>query len=71
MSIFDGGRLTAEEASGLKPVDDELVGLKLLTFEQAEPLLRPSMARRIDSAIGALAEDGPRYLEFGRSQASH
>jgi hypothetical protein len=71
MFIFDGGRLTVEEAAGLRPTDDELVGLKLLTYEQAEPLLRPSMARRIDSAIGALAEDGPRYLEFGRSPVSH
>jgi len=70
MFIFDGGRLTGEEAAGLRPTDDELVGLKLLTYEQAEPLLRPSMARRIDSAIGALAEDGPRYLEFGRCEAS-
>jgi ADP-ribose pyrophosphatase YjhB (NUDIX family) len=70
MFIFDGGRLTGEEAAELKPTDDELVGLKLLTYEQAEPLLRPSMARRIDSAVAALAEDGPRYLEFGRSQSS-
>jgi ADP-ribose pyrophosphatase YjhB (NUDIX family) len=67
MFIFDGGRLTSEEAAGLKHTDDELVGLKFLTYEQAEPLLRPSMARRIESALGALAEDRPRYLEFGRS----
>ncbi|MEU8229214.1 hypothetical protein AB0C12_06345 [Actinoplanes sp. NPDC048967] len=67
MFVFDGDRLTGEEAASLKHTDDELVGLKLLTYEQAQPLLRPSMARRIDSAIGALTDDGPRYLEFGRS----
>jgi ADP-ribose pyrophosphatase YjhB (NUDIX family) len=66
MFIFDGGHLTDKEATRLKPTDEELIGLKLLTFEQAEPSLRPSMARRVESAIDALKEDSPRYLEFGR-----
>jgi hypothetical protein len=49
-------------------VAEELIGLKLLTFEQAEPPLRPSMARRVESAIDALKEDSSRYLEFGRTR---
>ena len=70
MFVFDGGRLTREECAELKPTDDELVELKLLTFKNAEPLLRPSMARRIDSAVSALSESEPRYLEFGRPQSN-
>lgn len=66
MFIFDGGCLSSGEPATLKHTDDELVGLKLLPYEQAEPLLRPSMGRRVEPAMAALNEDGPRYLQFGR-----
>lgn len=67
MFIFDGGQLDDDQAHALKPTDDELTGLRFLSYEQAVPQLRPSMARRIGSALHALAEDQPRYAEFGRS----
>jgi hypothetical protein len=41
--------------------------LRFLTYDEAVPLLRPSMARRVRSALDALDEGQPRYAEFGRS----
>ncbi|PGH46356.1 NUDIX hydrolase [Micromonospora sp. WMMA1996] len=67
MFIFDGGQLDDDQAEALRPTDDELTGLRLLPYEEAIPHLRPSMARRVESALSALAEGQPRYTEFGRS----
>ncbi|MGC4774921.1 NUDIX domain-containing protein [Micromonospora chalcea] len=67
MFIFDGGQLEDEQAQALKPTDDELTGLRFLRYEEAVPHLRPSMARRVQSALDALADGQPRYAEFGRS----
>ncbi|MEU5565051.1 NUDIX hydrolase [Micromonospora musae] len=68
MFIFDGGQLSSEQAAALTPTDDELTGLRFLAYEDAVPLLRPSMARRVETALQALGEGQPRYAEFGRSQ---
>lgn len=67
MFIFDGGQLDDDQAEALKPTDDELTGLRFLTYEEAVGQLRPSMARRVGSALHALTEGQPRYAEFGRS----
>jgi 8-oxo-dGTP pyrophosphatase MutT (NUDIX family) len=67
MFIFDGGQLDEDQAADLKPTDDELKDLRFLTYDEAVPLLRPSMARRVRSALDALDEGQPRYAEFGRS----
>ncbi|MGW1062180.1 NUDIX domain-containing protein [Micromonospora rubida] len=68
MFIFDGGQLGEDQAAALSPTDDELTGLKFLDYEEAVPLLRPSMARRLRSALDSLEEGQPRYAEFGRSR---
>jgi 8-oxo-dGTP pyrophosphatase MutT (NUDIX family) len=68
MFIFDGGRLSSDEVRDLRPSDDELIGLRFLSLEQAEARLRPSMARRVYAAVDALSENEPYYLEFGRPQ---
>lgn len=66
MFIFDGGRLTDEQAKGLRPTDDELVGLRFLPYEEALSMMKPSMARRIRASVEALEDGLPRYLDFGR-----
>jgi 8-oxo-dGTP pyrophosphatase MutT (NUDIX family) len=68
MFIFDGGQLDEDQAAALKPTDDELKGLRFLAYDDAVPLLRPSMARRVRAALDALDDDQPHYAEFGRSQ---
>ncbi|WP_091553061.1 NUDIX domain-containing protein [Micromonospora pattaloongensis] len=67
MFIFDGGHLDEDQAAALKPTDDELTGLRFVPYQEAVPLLRPSMARRVASALRALDDGRPRYAEFGRS----
>ncbi|MEU9508557.1 hypothetical protein AB0D32_20045 [Micromonospora sp. NPDC048170] len=68
MFIFDGGQLDKDQAAALKPTDDELKGLRFLAYDDAVPLLRTSMARRVRAALDALDNDRPHYAEFGRSQ---
>jgi len=64
--IFDGGTVDPETMDGAKAQDDELDGLALLPLPEASARLRPSQTRRLESAVAALAESAPRYLEFGR-----
>ncbi|WDZ84572.1 NUDIX domain-containing protein [Micromonospora cathayae] len=68
MFVFDGGQLDERSAAALQPTDPELRGLRFLAFDDAVPLLRPSMARRIRAALDALDENQPCYTEFGRKQ---
>ena len=49
-------------------VPERGLGLKVLNLEQAAPLLRPSMVRRMRAALDAVADGEPRYLEFGRAR---
>ncbi|KXK60497.1 NUDIX hydrolase [Micromonospora rosaria] len=66
MFIFDGGQLDEHDASGIAPTDPELTGRKFLRYDEAVPLLRPSMARRLRSATEALNQGDVKYAEFGR-----
>ncbi|WP_428964294.1 NUDIX domain-containing protein [Micromonospora fluostatini] len=68
MFIFDGGQLDEQTATSLAPTDPELTGVRLLRYEDAVPLLRPSMARRLRSALDALDQGEVRYAEFGRAK---
>ena len=64
--IFDGGTIDAAILASTTARDGELDGVTLLTLDEASARLRPSQTRRLDAALGALAEPAPRYLEFGR-----
>ncbi|SCL17912.1 NUDIX domain-containing protein [Micromonospora inyonensis] len=67
MFIFDGGQLNESQSATLKIEDPELTGFRFLTLEESTPFLRPSMVRRIASALAALNDGSPRYAEFGRT----
>ncbi|WP_181785331.1 NUDIX domain-containing protein [Streptomyces phytophilus] len=64
--IFDGGILTAEQCSSLRPRDRELSAIKFLEPDHAVKMLQKRIARRAAQALKALEEQIPRYLENGR-----
>ncbi|GAA5035148.1 NUDIX domain-containing protein [Actinopolymorpha pittospori] len=66
MFIFDGGVLDSDQAQGLSARDGEVRDLEFLTIDEASPRLRPSMVRRLISAVDAL-HAGPTYAHFGRA----
>jgi ADP-ribose pyrophosphatase YjhB (NUDIX family) len=67
MFIFGGAQITDAQIASIELPDDELAAFKFLTLDEAAPLLKPSMARRLRLASQSM-EDGetPRYGEFGR-----
>jgi ADP-ribose pyrophosphatase YjhB (NUDIX family) len=65
--IFDGGRMTGEQAAGLQLQASELRGAEFVTLERAVDLTPPSLARRLAAALAAATEERPTYLKYGRS----
>ncbi|GGO44664.1 hypothetical protein GCM10012286_31450 [Streptomyces lasiicapitis] len=65
--IFDGGVLDGVRADELRPRDAELSDASFVTAADAQALLRPRLARRLDVAIRALAAGLPEYLYDGTS----
>ena len=68
MFIFDGGQLDQDQFEGIKIAEGEILAADFMHLDEAAPLIRPSMVRRLREAIIALKEGHPRYLEFGRSR---
>jgi 8-oxo-dGTP pyrophosphatase MutT (NUDIX family) len=64
--IFDGGMLSSEQIEAIRPAEGEIGNFEFLTFQDAKTRLRPSMARRVETAISALSVGVPQYVEFGR-----
>lgn len=69
MFVYDGGVLDEQQTATLKPRDAELKGLRFLSIEDASPMLRPSMVRRLHTAMEALASGASAYAEFGHPVA--
>lgn len=67
MFIFDGGVLSVDEALSVRAKDDELIDVRFLTLSDASPRLKPSMRRRLETALAALELATPVYAEFGRA----
>jgi 8-oxo-dGTP diphosphatase len=67
MLIFDGGVLSADDASGIRVPADELRGWAWCTAAEVEERLLPLLSRRIAAAVQARAEGGCAYLEDGFS----
>lgn len=68
MFIFDGGYLNEAQIVSINLPADELTAFKFLSLDEALPLLKPSMARRLHLACDSLdAGANPTYGEFGRS----
>lgn len=67
MFIFSGGTATDAQVASIRLPANELTAFKFLTLDEAVPMLKPSMARRLQLAWQARKEGGaPRYGEFGR-----
>ncbi|MDH6113659.1 8-oxo-dGTP pyrophosphatase MutT (NUDIX family) [Kitasatospora sp. MAP12-15] len=64
--IFDGGEITAEQATQLRPHDHELSDAVMLSTAAARERLRPRLQPRYDAALLALADGHARYLQDGR-----
>ena len=65
--IFDGGRMSAQQAASMKLQDSEIRSTEFVTLEQAQALTPPSLGRRIRSALTAADQGLPTYLRYGRS----
>lgn len=62
--IFDGGLVGEEDLAGFTLQPSEIAAVRLLTLEQARPLLTPLSARRL-AAITGLADGETALLEGG------
>ena len=65
--VYDGGRLTGEQAASIRLADDKLRSWAWCTVEQVHERMRPLVARRIEAALGAIREGGVVELEKGYS----
>jgi len=57
MFIFDGGVLGDAVAANLRLTDDELAGLRFVTLDEAQPLLKPRLWSQLDKALAARQSD--------------
>lgn len=64
--VFDGGTLSHEQATRIRPHDAELSETAFHAPSTAPSLLRPRLCVRLEAALLALADGVPRYLQDGR-----
>ncbi|WP_205629676.1 NUDIX domain-containing protein [Jiangella muralis] len=64
--VFDGGVLEAATVARMTPDPVEVAGVEFLTLAAAADRLRPSMARRLATALLASDAGATMYAEFGR-----
>ncbi|PZF83883.1 NUDIX domain-containing protein [Jiangella anatolica] len=64
--VFDGGVLDAATTARITADPVEVRGLVFLPLDEASRRLRPSMARRLATALLALESGETLYAEFGR-----
>ncbi|MEU4352480.1 NUDIX hydrolase [Streptomyces sp. NPDC023838] len=63
--IFDAGALGRDQATALRPHDEELSELAFVPSQQAGAWLRDRLSRRFEAAMEALVDRRPRYLHDG------
>lgn len=63
--VYDGGRLTDEQAAAIQLPDGELQSWAWCTVEEVHERMRPLVARRIEAALGGIADGGVAELENG------
>ncbi|MBL7502183.1 NUDIX hydrolase [Frankia sp. CNm7] len=70
--VFDGGRLSADEAAGIRLPAEELAAWSFTPLDQLSELMTPLLARRVAASLTARAagvtvylQDGAPYLENG------
>lgn len=68
--IFDGGALTKTQLEAIQLQADELKSFAFVTLEEASSRVKPSMHRRLNSAMKAADLGCPLYLQFGREMGA-
>jgi ADP-ribose pyrophosphatase YjhB (NUDIX family) len=63
--IFDGGVLSEDAISKIRPVDDELRAFEFCDQGRAKERLRPYVWRRVSVALDALETGGATYAQDG------
>ncbi|WNI20084.1 NUDIX hydrolase [Actinacidiphila sp. ITFR-21] len=63
--VFDAGVLSAEQAAGLKPSDEEISEHRFFEIPEALPLLPERQRARAVNALQVLEDGVPRYLRNG------
>ncbi|OHV29064.1 NUDIX hydrolase [Parafrankia colletiae] len=63
--VFDGGRLTREEAGRIRLPADELAAWSFAAADQLPDLMAPLLARRVAACLAARAAGTTVYLEDG------
>jgi ADP-ribose pyrophosphatase YjhB (NUDIX family) len=66
--IFDGGRMTAQQAGSLRLQESEIRSAEFVTLDRAAALTLPSVGRRLRAAAEAAEHTRTDYLNFGRRQ---
>ncbi len=65
MFIFDGGVLTTEQRASIQLGDAELREARFVTGDESRDLLRPYVFRRLEAALGAVANGMAPLLQDG------
>ncbi|RPF21087.1 ADP-ribose pyrophosphatase YjhB (NUDIX family) [Myceligenerans xiligouense] len=63
--VYDGGRMTDEQAAAIQLPHEELRSWAWCTVDQVHERMRPLVARRIEAALDAIADGGVVELENG------
>jgi 8-oxo-dGTP pyrophosphatase MutT (NUDIX family) len=67
--IFDGGTLSEDQVSTLRPHDEELSAVRFAPPKEVASVLRDRLSRRYQAALEALADGAARYLRDGEALA--
>jgi 8-oxo-dGTP diphosphatase len=65
VTVFDGGRLTPDEAAAIRLPAAELAAWSFAPADRLPHLMVPLLARRIAACLAALAAGETAYLEAG------
>ena len=60
--IFDGGTLSADQVRALRPHDNELSVVRLVTPDRAASMLRDRLLNRFQASLVARVESAPVFL---------
>ncbi|MDX3227211.1 NUDIX hydrolase [Streptomyces sp. ME19-01-6] len=64
--VFDGGTLDHDQATALRPHDDELSELAFVPPHHIDGWLQGRLGRRLEAAITALSDAHPKFLRDGQ-----
>ncbi|MBL7490727.1 NUDIX hydrolase [Frankia sp. AgB1.9] len=64
--VFDGGRLSSDEAAGIRLPAEELAGWTFAAVEQLPGLMVALLARRVAACLAARSAGETVYLEDGK-----